>query len=73
MFDDGTAKPVIAAAFSFEEADTAQTVITERRKSATSCSSPERTLRVGGRCYSASQMSLQNSLLSLLLLPPRGE
>lgn len=27
----------------------------------------------GGRCYSASQMSLQNSLLSLLLLPPRGE
>lgn len=26
-----------------------------------------------GRCYSPSQMSLQNSLLSLLLLPPRGE
>ena len=27
----------------------------------------------GGRCYPPSQMSLQSSLLSLLLLPLRGE
>jgi NADPH:quinone reductase-like Zn-dependent oxidoreductase len=31
MLDDGTVKPVVAGAFSFEEAGDAQTMITERR------------------------------------------
>jgi NADPH:quinone reductase-like Zn-dependent oxidoreductase len=31
MLDDGTVKPVIAGAFSFDDAGAAQTMITERR------------------------------------------
>ena len=61
------------ATFSFEDAGAAQTMITERRNVGKVVLASRRRSRARVRCYPAAQMSFQLSLLSLLLLPPRGE